>query len=133
MKQSNKNTEVKAFLEEGCELQGTLNFTGIVRINGRFTGEIHSKEALIIGSSAEINGILQVGSAIIGGRVEGTIHASERLEIQSSAQVRATVQAPVLIIHEGAQISGDVQVIRNMKAPAETTRPAGQQLAPQPG
>lgn len=119
MKLNGKSAEVRAFLEEGCELQGVLNFTGVVRINGKFSGEIYSQDALIIGSSAEINGMLKVGSAIIGGRVEGTITASERIEIQSSAKVLAAVEAPLLAIQEGAQLLGEVRVIRDLQMNTE--------------
>lgn len=135
MKPNGKSAEVRAFLEEGCELQGTLNFTGVVRINGRFTGEIYSQDALIIGSSAQINGMLKVGSAIIGGRVEGTITATERLEIQSGAKVLAGIEAPVLVIHEGAQILGEVRVIRDMKTNPKglPAKPEALSAAPQAG
>lgn len=107
-----RNTDVSAFLEEGSELEGNLTFSGIVRINGRFVGQITSPDALIIGVPASIDGTLHVGSANIGGLVKGLIVARERIEIQKTARVEGTLNAPAIIVHEGAQIIGELNIVR---------------------
>ncbi len=112
MKPATRSHDVRAFLEEGCELQGNLSFSGVVRINGKFNGEVASEDSVIIGPTAVVEGELNVGSAIIGGCVKGQIHATHRIEIQSTAQIEGSVRAPLLVIQEGAQISGDVQIQR---------------------
>lgn len=105
-------SEMTAFLEEGCRLEGDMVFSGIVRINGSFLGKIRSEDGLIIGAPAKVEGTVQVGSANIGGRVKGNIEARDRIEIQSTGNVQGSVTAPIIVIHEGAQIVGDVRIIR---------------------
>ena len=111
----NKNTDISAYLEDGCELEGNLTFSGIVRINGKFTGKITSEDGIIIGNPAQVEGILHVGSANIGGKLTGEVHAKERVEIQSTGRVEGTIISPIIVIHEGAQIVGDVKILRDMK------------------
>lgn len=109
---SQRNTDVSAFLEEGSELEGNLTFSGVVRINGRFVGQITSPDALIIGVPASIDGTLHVGSANIGGFVKGLIVARERIELQKTARVEGTLNAPAIVVHEGAQIIGELNIVR---------------------
>jgi cytoskeletal protein CcmA (bactofilin family) len=63
--------EIRAFLEEGCEFEGRLSFTGVVRLNGKFRGDIESEDTLIIGDTAQVEGKLTVGAIIVGGHVIG--------------------------------------------------------------
>jgi cytoskeletal protein CcmA (bactofilin family) len=123
---SQRNTDVSAFLEEGSELEGNLTFSGVVRINGRFVGQITSPDALIIGVPASIDGTLNVGSANIGGFVKGLIVARERIELQKTARVEGTLNAPAIIVHEGAQIIGELNIVRT---PLGAAAPAQGQAA----
>jgi cytoskeletal protein CcmA (bactofilin family) len=119
---SQRNTDVSAFLEEGSELEGNLTFSGVVRINGRFVGQITSPDALIVGVPAAIDGTLHVGSANIGGFVKGLIVARERIELQKTARVEGTLNAPAIIVHEGAQIIGELNIVRTPLTAAVPTQ-----------
>jgi cytoskeletal protein CcmA (bactofilin family) len=105
--------DIRAFLEEGCEFEGKLTFSGVVRLNGKFRGEIESDDTLIIGETAEIEGRLSVGAIIIGGRVLGEIHSRHRVEILATGVVEGVVNAPMIITHEGASLVAQVKVRRN--------------------
>jgi cytoskeletal protein CcmA (bactofilin family) len=101
-----------AFLEFGSELEGHLCFSGVVRINGKFKGTLESHDGVIVGAPAHIEGKLRVGSANIGGHVKGDIHARERIELQSTAIVEGLLSAPAILVHEGAQILGELRIQR---------------------
>lgn len=115
---SYNDREIRAFLEEGCEFEGKLNFTGVVRINGRFYGDIDSEDTLIVGETALIQGNIRVGVAIIGGRVVGDVATKYSTEILSTGTLEGCVASPKLITHEGAQIVGQLNIVR--EAPALT-------------
>jgi len=108
--------EIRAFLEEGCEFDGKLNFTGVVRLNGRFRGDIDSEDTLIIGETALIEGNVRVGFAIVGGRVVGDITTKHCTEILANGLIEGSVTSPSLISHEGAQILGQMNVRRELPA-----------------
>lgn len=103
--------EIRAFLEEGCEFEGKLSFTGVVRLNGTFRGDIESEDTLIIGDTARVEGTLKVGALIVGGHVTGEIHSRHRVEILASGKVEGLIVAPSLVTHEGAGLLAQVKVV----------------------
>lgn len=111
--QSYNDREIRAFLEEGCEFDGKLNFSGVVRLNGRFHGDIDSEDTLIVGETAIIEGNVRVGIAIIGGRVYGDIVTKHCTELLATGYLEGSVTSPNLIAHEGAQVLGQMNVRRD--------------------
>jgi len=111
---SYNDREIRAFLEEGCEFDGKLNFSGVVRLNGRFHGDIDSEDTLIIGETATIEGNIRVGFAIVGGKVIGDIIQKHCTEILATGIIEGSVTSPALISHEGAQLHGHMNVRREM-------------------
>ena len=105
--------EIRAFLEEGCEFEGKLSFSGVVRLNGKFRGDIDSDDTLIVGDTARIEGCLRVGAIIVGGHVSGEIHSTHRIEILSTGVVEGLVVSPTLITHEGAMLVAQMKIQRD--------------------
>lgn len=120
---------VKAFLEHGCEFEGRLTFSGIVRVNGKLKGDIISDNTLIVGETADIEGTLAVGSIIIGGHVVGDIVAKQRIEIHSTGVVKGKVTAPLLVMQEGGQIDGQISILSKQQ-PQAHMKP--QEVVPKP-
>lgn len=104
--------ELTAFLSNGTNFKGELSFEGTVRIDGRFEGNITSKDALVIGENAAVDAEIHVGKIIISGRVSGNISAAESVEINSKAQVHGNIKLSgnQLTIHEGAVFSGGCEM-----------------------
>lgn len=97
---------VSGLLEKGCEFEGKLTFEGTVRINGKFSGEVFSDGALIVGEGAEVDGRLEVGSIMIHGEVRGSIKANDRIEMHAPAVVKCDIDAQTLVIDEGVLFEG---------------------------
>jgi len=102
--------DVKAILGKGSEFEGKLRFEGTVRIDGRFKGEVSSSGTLIVGEQANIEGDLEVDTAIISGQVQGNVKAKSRIELHSPAKVAGDVKAPVLVVQEGVTFDGNCQM-----------------------
>ena len=102
--------EMNAFLGEGTEFEGKLSFTGSVRLDGRFKGEIFSEGTLVVGDSASIEGDIDVSEIIVSGEVKGTISASKRIEIHAPGKVFGNIQSPVVIIDEGVIFEGNCKM-----------------------
>ena len=64
-------------IDQGCELEGHLTFTGTLVLNGKFRGEIFSSDMLLVGESGQAEAEVQVGVAIVSGQVTGNIIARE--------------------------------------------------------
>ena len=102
----NRN-EINAFLGKDTEFEGKLTFTGAVRIDGRFKGEIFTQGTLIVGESAMIESEIHVSHIIVSGEIRGNIRADNRIEIHAPGKVFGNIQAPVVVIEEGVIFEGN--------------------------
>jgi cytoskeletal protein CcmA (bactofilin family) len=98
--------EIKAFLGEGTEFKGVLSFQGMVRIDGRFEGEILGDELLVVGEQGVVRATVDVGTLVSNGRIEGTIRAKERVELLASSTVIGKISTPCLVVMDGATLNG---------------------------
>ncbi len=69
----NKEQQIAAFFDQGTNLTGELQFSGVVRIDGNFHGSINGGETLIVGSNAVIHADIRVREIEIHGQVFGNI------------------------------------------------------------
>ncbi len=99
--------ELNGFLDHGSSFKGELEFEDTMRIDGKFNGKITSKNELIVGESAQIDGDIHVGRIAISGTVVGKIVAEQRVEIHRNGKVYSDIDTPALIIEEGAIFQGN--------------------------
>jgi cytoskeletal protein CcmA (bactofilin family) len=99
--------ELNGFLDSGASFKGELEFEDTMRIDGRFNGKIVSKNELIVGESAIIEGDVHVGRVAVSGTVIGKIVASQRVEIHRNGKVYSDIDTPALVIEEGAIFQGN--------------------------
>ena len=102
-----KGGELNGFLDHGSSFKGELEFEDTMRIDGRFNGKIVSKNELIVGESATIEGDIHVGRIAISGTVIGKIVATQRVEIHRNGKVYSDIDTPALVIEEGAIFQGN--------------------------
>jgi len=103
----NRSGELNGFLDRGSSFKGELEFEDTMRIDGKFNGSITSKNELIVGESAHIDGDIHVGRIAISGTVVGKIKADQRVEIHRNGKVYSDIDTPALIIEEGAIFQGN--------------------------
>jgi cytoskeletal protein CcmA (bactofilin family) len=102
--------QINAFLGKDTEFEGKLSFTGAVRLDGRFKGEIFTEGTLIIGETAAIDADIRVARVIVSGQVRGNIVADERIEIKAPGKVYGNIHAPTVIIEEGVLFEGNCKM-----------------------
>jgi len=107
-----KRDEINAFLGKNTEFEGKLSFTGTVRIDGRFKGEIDSKGTLIIGETAFLESDVHISHIIISGEFRGNILAESRIEIHAPGKVFGNIRAPVVVIDEGVVFEGNCRMLK---------------------
>jgi cytoskeletal protein CcmA (bactofilin family) len=90
-----------------------------VILEGQVEGKVRGERSVTIGSSGDLQGDVAAKSVVVGGKVRGQIVAAERAELTATAVVNGSVQAPKIIIAEGAHLQGSVA----MTAVAEVLAP----------
>jgi len=106
----NEKDQINAFLGKDTEFEGKLSFTGAVRLDGRFKGEILTEGTLIVGETALIEADIRVARIIVSGEIRGNIVAGERIEIKAPAKVFGNIQSPTVIIEEGVVFEGSCKM-----------------------
>jgi cytoskeletal protein CcmA (bactofilin family) len=104
--------QINAFLGKDTEFEGKLSFTGAVRVDGRFSGEIFTEGTLIVGETAVVESDIQASHIIISGEVHGNIAARDRIEIHAPGKVFGNIQAKTVTIDEGVVFEGNCRMQR---------------------
>jgi len=109
-KKKNDNSELNAFLGDGTEYRGKLDFVGTVRIDGSFEGEISTEGDLVLGRKASIKGIVRVGRLTSSGVIEGDVIVKEQAVLEKSSRLTGSLIAPVLAVEKGAILEGSISM-----------------------
>lgn len=111
--------EINAFLGVGTTYRGRLDFTGSVRIDGVFEGEVESEGTLVVGREASISGQVRVGQLVLGGTLNGEVTAKNRVVLHKTARFTGSMSTPALSVEEGAVLEGQVRMESGAGRPVE--------------
>ena len=100
------DAEIKAYMGEGTVFNGLLNYSGTVRIDGKFEGQVITEDTLIIGETGHLTAEISAGTVICMGYVEGTVTASQKIEIHPTGKVVGNIKSPALHIELGGVFDG---------------------------
>lgn len=95
---------------------GTLRSDGSIQIFGTIEGELTASDEIYVAEGATVNARLRARTIIVAGEVSGTVECLGRLEVMPSGSISGDVTSPTLVVHEGANVEGDMK----MQAPAAT-------------
>lgn len=113
---SAEHAEITAFLGKGTEFKGVLSFEGTIRVDGRVEGEVLSKDTLIAGDEAHLQGEISVGTIISSGKIVGNVSASQKVHILAPGVIEGNIKTPKLIIEEGVTFDGKCEMAGQKKA-----------------
>jgi cytoskeletal protein CcmA (bactofilin family) len=106
---------VPCIIGAGTRFEGLLSFWGTARVEGVLRGEVVAQGTLEVGPQAAVDARVEADRVVIEGTVDGEIAARERVEVLPGARVRATIRTPSLVVLDGAQFEGRLDMVR--KAP----------------
>jgi cytoskeletal protein CcmA (bactofilin family) len=102
---------ISAVLSSDAEIEGTIKFDGIMRIDGNVNGKISTESGeLVVSKSGIVNATITTKSAVIEGRVDGKITASDKVVLKRKAHLIGDLQAKTLVIEEGVVFAGRCNV-----------------------
>ena len=116
----NRGDRVGAFLDDGNEIVGKYTCSGTVMLDAKLRGEITANDTLVIGDHGVVEATVRAVVLVIRGKLIGKATASERVELKSSARVTGDVEAPVIVVEEGAVLDGQRRTTKQADA-----RPSG--------
>jgi cytoskeletal protein CcmA (bactofilin family) len=104
------STRIDTLLGKTATLNGDLEFSGGLHLDGRVNGNVSSNAtdggALSVSESGFIEGNVEVTNIVMNGTVNGDMHARDRLVLGGSARVNGNVHYGVIEMAPGAVITG---------------------------
>jgi cytoskeletal protein CcmA (bactofilin family) len=101
---------IDTLLGKAATLNGDLEFSGGLHLDGRVNGNVRSNAgdggALSVSESGFIEGNVEVTNIVMNGTVNGDMHARDRLVLGGSARVNGNVHYGVIEMAPGAVITG---------------------------
>ena len=105
-------------LTTDVDIKGTIKFDKVLKIEGKFEGEMVTNEGeLIVGKTGMVKANVKVKNAIIEGHLDGNVFAAEKVELKQKAQLIGDLQAKTLVIEEGVVFVGQCNVNPNGTKP----------------
>jgi len=102
---------ISAILAADAEIEGTIKFDRVMRIDGTVNGEISTDNGeLVVRESGTVHATIMTRSAIVEGRVDGKIVASDKVALKQKAHLIGDLQAKILVIEEGVVFVGRCNV-----------------------
>ncbi|MBI3222054.1 MAG: polymer-forming cytoskeletal protein [Nitrosomonadales bacterium] len=109
-KASKPQNRIDSLIGAGTTIEGDLNFTGGMRIDGHVNGNVIAApgkpSTLVLSEHARVDGEVNVTHLVVNGTITGPVSASEYLELQSKAKVNGDVHYKTLEIQLGAIVEG---------------------------
>ncbi len=105
-KAADEITNSSNVIGKGTVLEGNIETSGNIRIEGRIIGNIKSKSKIALGSSSFIDGNVAAQNADIEGTVKGKVEISDLLVLKATGSVQGDISTGKLVVEPGAVFNG---------------------------
>jgi cytoskeletal protein CcmA (bactofilin family) len=102
---------VETVIGSSAVFEGELKTERVVRIDGKFVGNIEAA-GIMIGAEGQVIGNINTTVIMIGGYVKGNISAKESIEMLPKSRIEGDIITDLLTIVEGAYFEGKASKIK---------------------
>ena len=95
---------------KGTTIEGNIETSGNIRIEGKVTGNIKSRAKIALGNSSQVEGNVSAQNADIEGHVKGKIDIQDMLVLKSSSVILGDISTGKLVIEPGATFNGSCKM-----------------------
>ena len=100
------STRIDTIIGPSSNIEGKINTTGTIRIDGKYTGDIFTDEDVLVGENGIINGNINSRNVSISGKVDGNIICNGLLEILPTGHLDGDIEVRKISISDGAIFKG---------------------------
>jgi len=116
--------EKATLIDAQADVEGKLKGKDAV-VLGRFRGEIALSGRLVLGEGARVEAAVSADAVEVAGELKGDVRARS-VTLAEKARVQGTVDARVLVVREGAWLSGSVATGEGASKGASAPPPAAE-------
>jgi cytoskeletal protein CcmA (bactofilin family) len=110
-----------SFIGPKIRFQGELLGDEDVLVEGHLEGRVKISKAFRVGPLGVVLAEVSAASIFIAGRVVGNVSAVERVELLSTGILEGNIQAPRIVIGEGARFTGSIDMSGGTTAPSSSS------------
>ncbi|NND83399.1 MAG: polymer-forming cytoskeletal protein [Gammaproteobacteria bacterium] len=118
---------IDTLIGTGSVLQGDLEFTGGLRVDGHIKGHVTAQDSnkgtLVLSESGVIEGDVNVPHVVVNGSVNGNIVSTGHVELQSSAKITGDIHYKAVEMELGAILNGSL--VSDTSSPVYDVIPGG--------
>ena len=104
------NTEALTIIAAGTRFEGEVRSNGVVKVEGEVVGTVRAARQVLIARGGRVEGDVVTQEAVVGGVVEGSVVGEDRVEVQAGSVVTGDIGTQRLIVQEGGEVNGQVQM-----------------------
>lgn len=107
-----------AWVGKALLIQGKVTSTENLTIDGRVEGTIElGDHSLTISPGASVQADLVAQTIVVSGAVVGNVLATVKVDLQATASVKGDIEAPLIVMADGAQVVGKVDATGRPRRP----------------
>ena len=106
------------------KIEGRISGSGEIVVNGLVTGTIEATGTVKVGEKGRVEATVHGKVVSVAGAVVGDITADEKIELEISAHVDGNITAPRILIKDGANFRGQVNMRKPESRPSVRTSSA---------
>lgn len=112
--------ETKATIGATLKITGDISGKEDLLINGYVEGTIDFRENnVVIGEKGRVNANVVAKNIYIEGEIKGELRGSAQVTVKPSGRVIGDIRAPRVILHDGCQFKGSVDMEEKPAAPSD--------------
>ena len=114
-----------SMLSKEVKLEGEIQGSENLQVEGRFKGTIKLAGDLYIGPTGVVDADIEADNVVVHGQINGNVLARKQLQIQASGKLVGDCTAQSIDIKEGALFEGRSKMIRPSASPAGSSPAMG--------
>lgn len=112
------------WLGSSLEVKGEISGTEDLLIEGSVEGLIQLDEGkLTVGTAAKLTADINAREVVVYGYVHGNVHAKRKIEIKKGGSVNGNLTTAQIMIEEGADFKGKIEIVRSTMKEADRNLP----------
>lgn len=107
----NNTSKFDTLLGQHTSINGDLEFTGILHLDGSINGCLKGREnedMLTISETGKVEGKIEVANIVINGTIIGDIVSSGKIEVASKANIQGNIYYKNIEMDAGSRINGQL-------------------------
>ena len=93
-------------ISKDTSIDGNVETTGNLRIEGKVKGNIRARSKVVLGNSGEVEGKVFAQTADVEGTINGSVQVEGLLTLKSTAHIKGDIKTGKLVMEAGAVFDG---------------------------